>query len=84
MLHQPTPPGHLPVPRNRQPFYGLMKTHWFPLIRPAFLNPYFCGGYVRGDQVEQLVGIQLKVMVDTSGICMKNHENFCDIEQNLI
>ena len=39
---QPTPPGHVPPPRNK----GLLRAyenHWFPLIRPA-INPLFLGG----------------------------------------
>ena len=37
-LMGPPPMPRLP-PRNSRPYWGTMKTHWFPLIRPAFFGP---------------------------------------------
>ena len=46
MGSQPTPPPHnvpVPPPEVGLFFLGLMKSHWFPLIRPAMKNTLFLG-----------------------------------------
>ena len=50
MANQPTPPDVAPPPpANKALWSGLMKTHWFPLIRPAIKPCVSAGGYVRGE-----------------------------------